>query len=161
MVQDGLVDKQPALTRYPLLELDSPLDAWAVGMPRHFRGDPEAISYQAQKRWANLGTRLVSVYVATPLLTKREGGVARGSKPLQVTHDLHLFQIFKSLSSQAQAAWQGEDYLRATRRFGRRQVIPDALIGNIMCDFLGAYEASRIAELQDFAMRNELSYVLW
>lgn len=166
MVEDGFLAKRSGLVRWPLLTLTEPLDAWLAGDPPSWRGDPEAISYRAQSRWWGRGARMRTVLVATPRLAKITGGVATGEirSPLQLTHDIHLLECLALLSPAAIEAMEGEDYLRSTG-WARRKKVPDAMttIGDarFAIEFGGSYGKDRVAEFQDWAVSQNLSYVMF
>jgi hypothetical protein len=166
MVDEGLLARIPALVRWPLLRIAEPLDVWLPGDHPSWRGDPEAIAYRAQSRWRDLGTKLTSAFAATPKLARRTGGVATGEirQPLQVTHDVHLFECYRALGDEARQHFEGEDYLRANG-WGHRRKVPDAITTidgqRFAVEFAGAYDANRVREFQDWCLRESLPYVLF
>jgi hypothetical protein len=166
MVEEGLLARIPALVRWPLLKIEEPLDVFLPGDHPSWRGDPEKLAYQAQSRWKDLGTKLTTAYVATPKLARRIGGVGNGEirAPHQVTHDVTLLECWCALSDKAREYWEGEEYLRANG-WGRRRKVPDALTTidgkHFAVDFIAAYDADRIRQLQDWCLREHLYYVLF
>jgi hypothetical protein len=166
LVDDGLLARIPALVRWPLLKIEEPLDVRLPGDHPSWRGDPEKIAYQAQSRWRDLGTKFTTAFVATPKLARRLGGVGTGEirAPLQVTHDVMILECYRTLTAEAQMNFEGEDYLRATG-WGRRRKVPDAITTidgqRFAIEFAGAYDAERIREFQDWALREKLPYLLF
>jgi hypothetical protein len=105
-------------------------------------------------------------YVATERLAKASGGAGDGTikQCLQATHDVHVLEIFDSLTPAAKTRWTGEDCLRATG-WEKRKKVPDAIVRwdneTFAVDLIGDYPARSVADFQKFCLEEGLSYLLY
>jgi hypothetical protein len=164
LVAAGFLQRADILAR-PLLNLECPMLAWNLGDPRPHFG---ALSWQLQSRWSR-GPRRTRVYCASPRSVALLGGAALGQlKNLcQVTHDLHVGQVFlvyrRSAPHEVQA-WCGEDALAPGRRL---EFLPDAMLldqfGNPyrVVEFGGSYPPQRLRAIHDDCLAHRLAYEIW
>jgi hypothetical protein len=166
LVRDGWLAKHSVLVRYPLAPMAEPLDIWRAGDPPAWQADPEQLAAKAKARWADRAARLMVVYVATERLAKSSGGAGDGTikQPLQCTHDVHMLEVFDSLTRAAKARWQGEELLRSTG-WEKRKKVPDAIIRwdseTFAVDLIGDYPATAVKDFQLFCLEEALSYLLY
>ena len=151
---------------YSLLSLNRPVFSWLPGDP-----EPEAgmIAYQLQSRWPDESPMIVDAFSSTPRLATRIGGFdGRLRHRDQITHDLHLSEVFlhylRNFPSEA-CRWSGEELRKRGQRYGEK--LPDALIiddaGRPLraIEFGGRYPKNRVREFFEHCARRNLAFDLW
>jgi hypothetical protein len=165
LAQQGLVCRQ-LLPAQSMPLLTAPLVNWR---PADETPDFGSVAYRCQARWRGRALRPSVVWVATDKALGLYGGPRQGVslKPLQVTHDLGVAQVWLHLHHAAPAwaeAWRGEDLLSHTRA---GEKCPDAFVVNaaeevvLVIEFGGRYDAARIAEFHHDCAQRALPYQLW
>lgn len=153
-----------AVMAHPEIELVNPLFRW---LPNSDAEPPDfgRLAYRAQARWTRALARL-SLVMATERANHLVGG-RLGGRPLrsrEVTHELHLGQLFLRLRDEAPAtaeSWQPEDQLFRERR-GEGRKLPDAQVTVpeiVAIEFAGAYAKSKIAKIHQDLQHSR--YELW
>lgn len=162
LIARGLLEAQ-RLPVEPLLNLEVPILAWRPGDP-----DPEPgpLSRQLQNRWTEHACT-TSIFFASWTAARLFGGYGAGIKnSLQVTHDLHLSQLFLKLRVQdpgAAARWETEDL----REFTPREKVPDVYLrdteGEVerVIEFGGKYDADRVWKFHAYCENRGYPYELW
>jgi hypothetical protein len=155
----GLVTVNTVMA-HPEVVLSAPLYRWsaeALTTPPHFG----RLAWQARKRFGQPPVRTIYV-TATAKAKVLLGEVAhkRGIRSTELTHDIHVAQIYLKLCREAPelaASWVGEDQLAHADRDTR----PDAVAGNLAIDFVGQYRADKLAVLYDEYRRCFTAFELW
>lgn len=165
----GLLTRIPALVRWPLPDLREPLAVRLPGDHPEWQTPAAAIADAAERRWQAVGTRVVTVYLATPAAAKLTGGAATGElrHPLQAGHDLAVTALYLAQRPEVQAGWVGEDML-ATLGWDRYDKVPDAVVtglpgvGPVAVEVVGSsYGEPRVAAFQRFCVERDLAYEIW
>lgn len=169
LVEARLLIRERTFAR-PMLELKAPVFRWKPG---HVKPDPEKLSYQLQSRWeAQDGSReprAATVYLASHRAAHVLGGVAiaRIQNPSQVTHDIHVTEIYLKLlreEPKLAQAWVGEEIIAPTRV---NQKLPDAILRDsqgtprLVMEFGGAYPSERVQAFHEDCEARGLPYELW
>lgn len=166
----GLVCSQ--LLPIALPELSDPVASWRLGQPAP---DFNAVAWAVAKRLAAARPQRQQVYWASPLATRRVGGVGgRLRSPLQIEHDLGVTELFfaRQRSDITTAArWLGEDAYARLRRPGRGQKKPDAVLlaanGDldgrieIVLDYLSLYPPARLRSFHRYWSARNTRYEWW
>lgn len=162
LIARGLLEAQ-RLPIEPLLNLEHPILAWRPGDP-----DPEPgpLSRLLQNRWTEHACT-TSIYFASWTAARLLGGYGGGIKnSLQVTHDLHLSQLFLKLRADDPGAaerWETEDL----REFTPREKVPDVYLRNSegevekVIEFGGKYDADRVLKFHAYCENRGYPYELW
>jgi hypothetical protein len=167
-VQDLLAQKLLVRERVfarPLIGLEAPVFRWKPGEPGPDYGQ---LSYKLQSRWT-AEPRRTTVYLASRRAANIFGGKVPGriKNPSQVTHDLHLSELYlKILKEEPKLAqaWSGEDVIAPTRV---RQKLPDAILFDakgqprLVMEFGGAYPADRVQAFHEDCRARALPYEIW
>jgi hypothetical protein len=164
LLESKLLVREQAFAR-PLLALEKPLFKWKPG-----EGSPDyqKLSHQLQSRWVE-EPRLTCVYLLSKRAANIFGGTAPGriKNPSQVTHDLHLTEMFLRLVKEEPKlaeAWAGEDIVAPTRE---HQKLPDAIILDVqgkprlVMEFGGAYPPHRVQAFHEDCQARGLPYEMW
>lgn len=164
LCRSGLVE-QRAILSHPMLPLSGPVIEWE---PRFEAPHFGRAAYQLQSRWKD-PERQQTIYFATKVAVKRFGGVAGGLVLAhQVTHDLHVTQMYLSVLSrnpELAERWTPEFLLKPfLPKFSKT---PDAAfldsdreIGRIL-EFGGRYDARRVARFHEYCAKYKYAYELW
>lgn len=169
-VESGILARLPALVRWPLPDLREPLAVRLPGDRPEWQTPAAAIAEAAKRRWQAVGTRVVSVYLATAAAAKLTGGVATGElrHPLQAGHDLAVTALYLAQRPKVQTGWVGEDLLRVVLDWDRYDKVPDAVVtglpgvGSVAVELVGSsYGAARVAAFQRFCVERNLAYEIW
>jgi hypothetical protein len=162
LARAGLVEVVTMLagTEIALLE---PLIAWRPGEPPP---NWEALLTETRSRWVG-PVRTARCVVATRRSAVRFGGVVRPPRNSEVTHDLHLSQIYlrlRAANPHRARHWVGEFQCLST--FGGQGKVPDALLRRpgqlIAVEVVGAsYGARKLEEFHRFCVDKKLAYELW
>jgi len=153
----------------PELELSGPLAVWCPGDPL-----PSAatVSHQGRSRFRD-PPRTQTVFWASPRTLRSFVGVeARAPRANEVTHDLHLAQVYlryRTDRPQVAAAWRAEWMPRARQRSRTGRVAPrpkpDAFAktpdGGLVIEFIGHYTRQRIETLHMYCETRGYCYELW
>lgn len=164
LADEGWLKLQPALSR-PINELQQPLLTWEPGeAPPNF----QSLSIRLHRR-AMVPAKLVNIIFATSRSTALFG---KGSLPkiklTQMTHDLHVAQVFLTYRGRGLSVdqWIGEDNFPGSWKSQQR---PDGLLrradGTIYraIEYGGDYLPQRLMELHQ-SLANEtvrLGYEIW
>jgi hypothetical protein len=148
---------------HPALPLSSPLVFWTPGKPEPYF---DALAWQAQKRWTKplWPTRIFWVSEKAAAMT---GRAAARPKLFQVTHDLHMTELFvRFLSSSSACTWSWVPEDEVPKPKGRGHRLPDAMLcsphGQQMAvEFLGSYSAARIRTFHRDCAAKHLAYQGW
>ncbi|MBX3412408.1 MAG: hypothetical protein KF708_06955 [Pirellulales bacterium] len=149
----------------PLLPLHGPLYQWRPEQPPP---DFLAIERLLRVRWHAAATRM-TVFVASPATLLSTGVQHRPpiKNHCQVTHDLHVTQVYLRYRldhPELASGWLGEDELAPSRR---DQILPDAVIADGKGDpcwaveFGGKYRAERLERFHVDCEARRLPYELW
>jgi len=174
LVDAGLLRREK-VNAHRLLKLEGPVLTWQAEQPRP--SDFGAVSYQLKNRWSN-AVRETCVFVATRRAANLFGGYGGRIKYItQVTHDIHLAEVYLHLRRTAPATastWIGEEilnkhqseYFGVSNHVGARKAPDAALILNgekaaHVIEFGGAYSKARVKSFDTFCFENNLSYELW
>jgi hypothetical protein len=145
---------------HPEVVLAAPLYRWSaetLTTPPHFG----RLAWQARKRFGQPPVR--TIYVTATAKAKSlldEAAHRRGMRATELTHDIHVAQIYLKLRREAPklaASWVGEDRLAHTNSDTR----PDALAGTLAIDFVGQYRADKLAVLFDEYRSRFAAFELW
>jgi len=149
---------------HPELNLVEPLFIWSPGEPAPHFG---ALSYRLKSRWTE-APKPTTVYIATQTAVRQFGGWGgKLKRPLQVTHDLHLSQIYLLYLKHRPLEvehWMSEESIALDRL---RQKLPDAELrdsqGNttLVIEFAGAYDAQHVKRVHEDCLKRSLPYELW
>lgn len=149
---------------HPELDLVEPLFIWSPGEPDPHFG---ALSYRLKSRWKD-APKPTTVFIATQSAVRQFGGWGgKLKRPLQVTHDLHLSQIYLLYLKQRPLEvehWVSEEHLAPERR---HQKLPDAELrtpqGHTtrVIEFAGAYDAQHVKRVHEDCLKRSLPYELW
>lgn len=149
---------------HPLLPLTEPVATWKPGSPEP---DADAIAYRLASRWTS-PSRVVTWYSASRAAAGLTGGYGgRSSRTSELTHDIHLAEVFLHMANTRPAAaqtWVSEPSLFANG-LGRYDRLPDAIAWEHdrprAIEFAGRYTASKLREFHDFCSCRDLPYELW
>ncbi len=149
---------------HPELNLGGPVLSWNPG---ELTPDFGALSYRLKSRWTE-AIRPTTIYVATERAARYFGGFGgKLRRPLQVTHDLHVAQIYLHLfqtNQEAAGAWVSEEQFGPERR---HQKLPDAVLrdknGQItrVIEFGGSYDPKHVERVHWDCVTRSLPYELW
>ncbi|HRK35092.1 MAG TPA: hypothetical protein PLJ47_10905 [Candidatus Hydrogenedentes bacterium] len=147
----------------PEIDLRQPILTW---LPDDPDPEPGPISRLLQNRWTAHASSTTIVF-ATWTAARLFGGYGGGIKnSLQVTHDLHLSQIYLKLRAadpDAAARWETED----VREHTRHEKVPDVYVrdaeGEVerVIEFGGKYDAARVWKFHAFCADRRYPYELW
>ena len=153
-----------------MLPLEDALFRWKPGEEKP---DYDKLSYQLQSRWTSrpgsTEARSVTVYFASHRAAHLLGGEAVGriKNPGQVTHDLHLTELYLKFLREAPllaSAWAGEELIAPSRV---HQKLPDAMlldskrIPRLVVEFGGAYPPDRVKAFHEDCEMRGLPYEIW
>jgi len=162
-IDAGLLDTGQGMA-HPMLALMSPVATWSPGS---VQPDPERTSYLLQSRWTE-APRNVRWYSATRRAGALAGGFGgRGPRASELTHDLHLAELYLRLERQhpAQAASWAHEATLYTLGMGRNQRLPDAMVRDgknwRVIEFGGAYPSEKVQAFHEFCAERELAYEIW
>lgn len=158
-----LLERKSVLAR-PLLALDAPVISW---QPNSTMPDFGGAAYKLKTRWRE-PVEPVEILQASRSARKEFGGVLGGRWPRtsEITHDLHLAEIFLKLAGKQPDlvhGWIPEAQLYAEGR-GHRERLPDVVVrvdgvDSRVIEFGGSYGKQK---LQTFhAQVNSLPYEVW
>lgn len=146
------------------LILGGPLFSWNPG---ELTPDFGALSYRLQSRWTE-AIKPTTIYIATEKAARHFGGFGgKLRRPLQVTHDLHVAQIYLHLlksNRPAACAWISEEQFSPERR---HQKLPDAVLRDkngeitLVIEFGGAYDTKHVERVHRDCVTRSLPYELW
>jgi hypothetical protein len=164
LLESKLLVRERAFAR-PLLVLEKPLFTWKPGKDCP---DYEKLSYQLQSRWIE-EPQPMSVYLVSTRAANIFGGTASGriKNPSQVTHDLHLAEMYlRLLKDEPELAecWAGEAIIAPSREY---QKLPDAILldkqgkPRLVMEFGGAYPAYRVQAFHEDCQARSLAYEMW
>lgn len=152
------------INTHPIISMVSPVTQWR---PNLEVPDFSSVAWKLKQRWILTHTP-TWVFVATRRAANLFGSFGGKLKdPLQVTHDIHLSEVYLKYSFEfpGQAdRWVGEDaFLKA----GHGIKDPDAFLldenGTItkVVEFGGKYSADRVEQFHRHCEERELEYELW
>jgi len=169
LIEEKLLVRERAFAR-PMLTLSEPIFLWKPGKTGP---DYEKLSYQLQSRWTSQSgstePRAVTVYFASHRAAHVLGGhaVGRIKNPSQVTHDLHLSELYLKILREdpnLAKAWAGEEVIAPTRV---HQKLPDAILldskglPRLVMEFGGAYPPDRVKAFHEDCEMRGLPYDMW
>jgi hypothetical protein len=149
----------------PLLALREPLVSWNLN---NDAPSFNALAWKALSRWREPACRL-PVFAASPRSLRHFGIPRRRAikSPFQVTHDLHVTQVFlvyRQRWPDLASLWVGEDDGSSDDRSG---IVPDARLlapsGQAIraIEFGGRYRADRLQAFHDGCVQRNLPYEVW
>ena len=163
LIRAGLVESFE-VRAHPELDLQKPLWIWRPGEPPPPFG---VVSYQARIRW-NQPLRTTTIFRASKRLARQfAGSGGRLSRPLQVTHDIHVAALYLKLvrhRPEEAAGWVSDAVLAPLRR---GQKLPDAEIHDErgrtvkVIEFGGGYPPERMQKVHADSERRQVPYELW
>jgi hypothetical protein len=143
-----------------MLEITEPIFSWC---PQQLPPDIQAISYQLRKRW-KMALTPTRIYRPSAKTLGIFGYKPRVLSAVQVTHDLHVTEIYlllKKRSPERAARWKGEAEIASESRGGK---CPDALIvgsPSIEIEFGGSYPPHRVAKVHAACAEKSAAYEIW
>lgn len=153
----------------PMQPLATPLLVWRPDQPLPTGELLGSIAYHLQTRWPHDPPKRTAVITATRRLANRIGGFAGGvSYAEQVTHDLHVTQLYLDLLRREPgraARWRSEELLKSRQAHGEK--LPDAVLVNgngrmnWAIEFGGRYSKRRLQELVDHCANRGMGIEIW
>lgn len=163
LVRAGWLDLTPFVAAVPLPAV-FPIAVWAVGGAQP--SWPEVLASARARASATL--RPIRLITASRQAALFVGGIARYSRPSEVTHDLRLTDVFlhfvRNRGPEA-CSWQGEALLGRKPGHGGT-LVPDALIVRpgtpVAVEVVGeSYTARKLAAFHECCSQRKWGYELW
>ncbi|MDZ4684003.1 MAG: hypothetical protein SH850_02870 [Planctomycetaceae bacterium] len=153
LVTAGLMEHRRT-EAHPLLDLRQPLFAWKAGTPEPSDNQLRAIAERSRARW-DQPHQSVEVSLATKRATALFGAFvdARGSRPHEATHDLHLtevYLVYRRRFPRLATQWHGEAEFPKMGFEIAHMKDPDAFLidrtgaATRIIEFAGSYEADHL-----------------
>ena len=148
---------------HPLLPLARPVVDWTPVDPTPDLGHA---AYILNRRWSS--PPVLTTWVIATLRGRNLFGVAgRRPREVELTHDLHLSELFlrlRATSPAEAAAWEPEEELRMARAPPDER-IPDAFIRTGLrpriVEFGGAYKKPKLEKFHQYCAERSYAYELW
>ena len=162
LVHEGWLHVQQALSR-PVLQLTAPIVEWR---PEQIQPDLNAAALKLHRRAMTHAIPQTVYYASSKAVCLFGSGRAPTIKLTQMTHDLHVSEVYLHYRTQERAAedWVSEDRLP---RDWLVKVRPDAAIrdheGSIAraVEYGGDYPVSRLIEIHEQLASVGIGYELW
>ena len=156
------------VSAHPLLDLQEPIVICSPGDPQP---DFEKVSYRLTARWTG-APEPVRIAVASQACCHHFGAPYKKLLAAQVTHDLHLAELYLRARRTARAeSWVSETELARFRQSGRggeeSEKLPDAALldsqgqPRSFIEFGGQYPAGRVERFHRYCAGKGVSYELW
>lgn len=162
----GYLESADRLAR-PEIRLAKPLARWKPGRPVP---DAARISHLGRSRFTD-APRTHRIFWASPRTMREHVGIrTRAPRTNEISHDLHLAQVFLRLRDdrpELAIGWTAEwmPAPRAGRRSSTASKKPDALVRTrdkvIAIEFVGHYTPHTITEFHTYCARRGYWYELW
>lgn len=138
----------------PEIMLSAPLATWSSGQPMpNFR----SLANRLTTRWATAGP-----VRATPCI-RASVGVGRPSRHTEVTHDLHLSQVY--LSMMVSCAERANTWVFESELAQPDQKLPDAMVRDGICktaiELGGQYNREKLAAFHVHCQERGYGYEIW
>jgi len=162
MERSGLLERR-LMNGHPLLQATKPLASWQPGCDAP---DPDAVAKLTHARWKEAPIPYV-VYSASPLAANLFGSYHAKPVPMQLTHDLHLgevYLLYRSEQPDEAERWVGEHVFG---KAGFHVKDPDAFIcdkqgkAERVIEHSGRYSRDQIWDFHIHCKDRDLPYELW